>query len=181
MDLSFPHIELPELFWSFETGAPMTQCSMCGRELLDGATDYMIEKGFKDEETLFEVALCMECHARCALELSEESRENIQHYFQTTVRFAERFQHHASHHGADFLPWVSHCMAKGYPMHECGEYQLYGYARGDRLLFNGAPYLLSGEAIEEIFLLCSHHTRGILEDLTNRLLDLDAPKEILIL
>lgn len=62
MDVHHDYIPLPEIFWSFETGQPMEHCSLCGCDLMVPDTNYLIEKAFKNRETVFEHALCLKCY-----------------------------------------------------------------------------------------------------------------------
>ncbi|VGO22770.1 hypothetical protein [Pontiella sulfatireligans] len=174
-------IPLPEIFWSFETGQPMGHCSVCGCDLMEGCLDYQIEKAFKDGETIFEAAVCTRCQFEVFSELSEKSREQITRYFTRRISMHERTSECLERFGTDHRKWIAHCLIKGYPLEECGEYQLYGYCSGGELVFNGAPHILSGEVIEEITDLLSAASLGVLGKLSDRLFGIDAPKDLLII
>jgi hypothetical protein len=174
-------IPVPKIFWSFETGRPMDRCRMCDCDLMENSTDYLIEKAFCNGETLFEVALCLDCHTKCAAELSKESTENIQRYFETRINIEDRFFNNSKKFGTQHEHWISHCMIKGYPIEECTEHQIYGYCSGSDLLFSGAPYMLSGESIEEIVDQLSSKTLDALGALSDQLLGLDMPQNIILL
>jgi len=174
------HIPVPEIFWSFETGKPIERCSLCNRDLTAAGTNYLIEKAFREGETMFEHALCLHCHVECVGELSAESLERIQAYFAEHADLENRPTRLLEQHGTDPARWLGHCMVKGFPIDECSEYQIYGFCIGRNLLFNGAPYLLSGEAIDDILELLSGQTLGALGDISDRLFGIDAPKELLV-
>jgi hypothetical protein len=174
------YIPVPEEFWSFETGRPMAQCSLCGCDLMADGTNYLIEKAFIRGETIFEHALCLGCHAKCVSELSQESLQRIQNYFAEHVDMEEYRTTSLERFGTDHTQWISHCMVKGYPIRECEEYQLYGFCIDSDLMFNGTPYALSGEAIDEIMQLMSNQTLGAMADLSDRLFGIDAPKDLLV-
>jgi len=174
-------IPVPEIFWSFETGRPFSRCRLCGVDLMTHGADYLIEKAFKNGETIFEHAICLPCYMHCQQELSEESRERIAAYFAEHTDMEARQLRFSQAHGTDHEKWIEHCAVKKYPVRECEEHQLYGFCSGDALLFAGAPYILSGEAIEEILDLLSNETLGTLHDLTGRLFGIDAPKDLLII
>ncbi len=176
-----PAIPIPEIFWSFETGKPLEQCSLCGCRLLEPGTPYLIEKAFRGSEVIFEHALCLDCHAASQQSLSQTSRERVRDYFAARVDPAERFRVLTEQHGTDHEAWISHCMVKGFPVREVDEYQLYGFCLGGELLFNGAPYVLCGEVIDEIIDLLSAETLGVLGELSNKLFGMDAPKDLLVI
>lgn len=171
---------IPEVFWSFETGRPFTRCSLCGRDLMEEGTNYLIEKAFREGETLFEHALCLDCHVGCQEEMSEESRRNIRAYFADRVDIESRPMQLQQKAGADSARWLDHCLVKGYPLEECGEYQIYGFCIDRDLIFNGAPYMICGEVIDEILELLSSQTLGVLGDISDRLFGIDAPKDLLV-
>ena len=172
-------IPTPEVFWSFETGKPLSRCRLCETELIEADVDHLIEKAYKNDETIFEHAICLPCHARCQKELSEESRERIGAYFAEHANMELRQQQMCEAHGTDHGKWLGHCIVKGYPIHECDEYQIYGFCSGKSLVFAGAPYMICGEALDEVLDLMSNQTLGVLDDLSQRLFGIDAPKGLL--
>lgn len=174
-------IPVPEIFWSFETGKPMRRCSLCHCDLMAEGTQYLIEKAFRDGETMFEHALCLQCHFQCLEEMSEESIDNIQAYFAERVEPGDRPALLLEQYGTDHKRWLGKCMVKGYPVEECGEYQIYAFCSGRDLLFSGAPYMICGEVVDEILELLSSETRGTLADLSDRLFGIDAPNDLLVI
>lgn len=174
-------IPLPEIFWSFETGQPIERCGLCNCSLLEAETPYVIEKAFNNGETIFEHALCMDCHAESVSQMSAESMERIRSYFSDRVDSGKRQLNGAEQFGSNHAQWLSHCMVKGYPASECGEYQVYGFCIGQTLVFDVPPYLLSGEVIEEIMDQLSSETIGALAELSDQLFGLDAPKDLLLI
>jgi hypothetical protein len=143
-------------------------------------TNYLIEKAFKNGETIFEHALCLDCHAQCIGELSTESLQRIHHFFQERVDVETRRFQALEKFGMDHQQWIGHCMLKGYPLRECDEYQLYAFCIDRDLVFNGAPYMVCGEAIDEIIDLLSSETLGALGDLADRLFGIGAPRAMFV-
>jgi len=180
MDQGDDYIPVPEVFWSFETGRPIDRCKLCGCDLMAEGTSYLIEKAFRNGETIFEHALCLECHMECVKELSQESLRRIRAYFDELGDMEHYRAQSLDRFGTDPEKWIAHCMVKGYPIRECEEYQLYGFCVDRDLLFNGAPYALCGEAIDEIMDLLSAETRGALDALSDRIFGIDAPKDLLV-
>ena len=181
MDMHHDYIPLPEIFWSFETGKPIEHCSLCGRDLMVAGTNYLIEKAFLKGETIFEHALCLGCYQKTHESLSEESRARINAYFSEHVDMDRRQEALMQEHGADHEKWIGHCLVKGFPVQEVEEYQLYGFCIDQDLVFSGAPYVLCGEVIEEILELLSPETIGVMNDLSEKLFGIDAPKDLLVL
>ncbi len=173
-------IPLPEIFWSFETGQPIKRCGLCDCNLLEADTPYVIEKAFNNGETIFEHALCLDCHAASVSQMSAESMQRIRAYFSERVDAEKRQLDGLEQFGNDHKRWLAHCMVKGYPASECGEYQVYGFCSRENLIFDVAPYLLSGEVIEEIMELLSSETVDALAEISDRLFGLDAPKDLLV-
>lgn len=173
-------IPIPEVFWSFETGKPINRCGLCDRNLMEPGTNYLIEKAFKNGETIFEHALCLQCHTRSVDEMSTESMQRLHAYFAERVDMEKRIAQGVEQFGTDPEKWIAHCMVKGYPIRECEEYQLYGYCIDEDLIFNGAPYILSGEVIDDILELLSSKTLDALGDLSDRLFGFNAPKDLLL-
>ncbi len=180
MDELGNYIEVPEEFWSFETGKPLAACRLCGKDLMMEGTNYLIEKAFRNDETIFEHAMCLDCYAKCHESMSDESKIRIRDYFAEHVDMKQRDLDLLERHGTDHSKWLGHCMVKGYPLAECGEYQIYGYCIDKDLVFSGAPYALSGEVIEEILELLSPQTLGVMKDLSAKLFGIDAPKDLLV-
>lgn len=180
MDASPDSIPLPEIFWSFETGRPMQHCSLCGCGLMEPGTQYLIEKAFKNSETVFEHALCLSCYSDAHESLSQESRQRIEDYFAARVDINRRQRDFMEQYGTDHGKWIGHCMVKGFPVREVEEYQLYGFCVDHDLIFSGAPYVLCGDVIDEIMDLLSEETLGVMNDLSEKLFGIDAPKDLLV-
>lgn len=159
----------------------MHRCSLCNCDLIAPDTNYLIEKAFANGETIFEHALCLDCHAVTVSQMSADSMQRIRTYFSEHVDMEKRHASALEQFGNDHQKWIAHCLIKGYPLQECGEYQLYGFCSGDQLTFNGSPYILSGEAVDEITDLLSSETAEALADISDRLFGLDVPKNLLML
>ena len=62
---SYTFREIPSIFYSSETGAPIEQCLLCERELKD--CTYLIEKAYSNypelntSDLIWEYAICQEC------------------------------------------------------------------------------------------------------------------------
>ena len=173
-------IPIPREFWSFETGMPFKRCSVCERSLLENGVEHFIEKAIEKDEVIFEYAICGECREGLMREISETSLKLIQNYFAEHIDFAHRTEQLASSDPQDYRAWISRCLVKGNPRNELDKYQLYGYCIGEEMILCEAPYLISGEAIDDIIKLLSDQTLGFLNDFTERLFGIDMPKDIIL-
>ncbi|MDF7826151.1 hypothetical protein P4B35_19120 [Pontiellaceae bacterium B12227] len=180
MDLHHDYIAVPEVFWSFETGKPISHCKLCDCDLMEPGTNYLIEKAFKNGETIFEHALCLSCYTESHQSMSEDSREKIRDYFAEHVNMDERQNIFMEQYGTEHEKWIDHCMVKGFPVREIEEYQLYGFCIDKDLVFSGAPYVLCGDVIEEIMELLSAETLGTMNALSQKLFGVDAPHDLLM-
>jgi hypothetical protein len=180
MDVHHDYIPIPEIFWSFETGKPITSCKLCGCDLMQPGTNYLVEKAFKMGETIFEHALCLDCYTECNQSMSEDSRLRIRDYFAERIDVDGRQEELLNAHGTNHEKWISHCMVKGFPVREVDEYQLYGFCIDKDLIFSGAPYVLCGDVIEEILELLSAETLGVMSDLSRKLFGIDVPHDLLV-
>lgn len=162
-------IEVPETLHSYSEKAPFSNCMVCNKHLLEDGTQYLIEKairkytGTKAFDVVFEYAICMECAMRMHQSMSEITMIRLAEYFGK-IDFAARKDALIAEHGLDSEPWLNHCIIKGTHISELSEYQLCGFCDGKDLLLTHMPYLISGEALDEISELISAKTREELDD-----------------
>lgn len=154
---------IPEEFKNFSTGAHFSQCIECDKDLLQSGEEYFIEKaiktypGFKAKDIIFEYAICMTCTERFRKQISEESMQSIARYFAENVNLANRMQI-MQNHPDEPEKWMEKCLVKGTENQDLQEYQIYAHCKGDRLLTTQMPYMISGEALDEISNLLSNKT-----------------------
>ena len=172
---------VPELFWSLETGRPFVKCTLCGATLLKPGINYAIQKSFSGTETIFECAICLPCDKAIQKEVSKKSMQLIHHYFEEHVDFQTRGQQMLSMNGMDVEKWVQHCVIKGTPKNECKEYMLCGWCIDEDMAFINMPFLVSGEAVDELTSLLSPQTRGVLEGINDQLFGQDIPKGLIMI
>lgn len=157
-------IEIPTIFKHHITGEHFERCISCDTYLLESGTPYLIEKavkkypGYQATDVLFEYAMCMNCAAKMRQELSSESLQRIQQYFEQKVNFYDRLEDLEGCN--DPQQWLSHCIITGKPIHTLDEYQLLAYCEGKQLQFSGMPYMISGQAADEMTHLLSNKTIG---------------------
>ncbi len=160
--------ELPELFYSSDTGKPIERCLVCGKYLLDNE-EYIIEKAFTNypgistQDLVWEFAICMDCMHEQMKEYSEESEQKMAEYFQANLDFSHQNELRSSNE-FDVEKWLSKCMIKGTPIEECAQYQISTQCVGTMMVFDRTPMMISGKAIDEIIQLMSNETLGFFND-----------------
>ena len=153
---------IPEEFYSFESKKPFERCIECDKYLLDGETEYLIEKavrnyrGYKAKDVVFDYAICMDCAEKMRKEISPESWQQIMNYFQKNMDMQKRIQMMEDDPDTN----LKACMIKGINANDCEEYQIYAHCKGNKLNMENPPYLISGEVMDEILPLLSKKTES---------------------
>lgn len=165
--MDFPaHSDIPAIFKSHDSGQYLEKCISCEAYLLEPGKQYFIEKafrtypGFRATDVIFEYAMCMDCADRMRNELSRESLLRIQHYFINKIDLEGRYELLSQKGHGNPDAWLSNCIVTGKPVAHLKEYQLCAHCDGKSLIFSGMPYMISGEAMEEMADLLSAKTRG---------------------
>lgn len=164
-----PHrTPIPPVFYSTDTEAPFEECLVCERALLDGTTDYVIEKGYRTfdaydvRETVFGYALCMPCHDTISQSFSEASKHRCQSYLQQRINLRERslafLDQGSDDPNLDPSRWIDHCIVHETPRDELGEYQLLAHCHKDDLLLTHLPLMIGGRAVGELVQRLSNET-----------------------
>lgn len=172
----FDSIEIPEEFFSYDTGAPFEKCIVCEKKVRQKNEVYLVEKaykqypGFKAKDVIFEYAMCMNCAQTLRNELSEESLRKIDQFMMQRVDMIARNEELSEVTTANIEPWISHCMVSGKPRENCSEYQIHGICENDRLVFMNSPFIISDEVMNEMSMLLSNDTLGQMDDFIDRYL-----------
>jgi hypothetical protein len=158
-------IEIPKIFYSDTDDSPFKTCVMCGKDLLTGDEEYMIEKVLKtypDHDfvsTIFEFAICTKCHSKMQQSMSEESMRNIQSFYNDFIRKKGTDSIVVDLSTFNINNWLSKCFFTGKPVNEMEEYQVVGVFKGDKLLLNKIPMVMGFETMEQMSELLSKQTR----------------------
>jgi hypothetical protein len=164
------HIKIPKVLYSSDTGKPFEKCMMCSKFLLDDGTPYFIEKAIKQhpevkvKEIIFEYAMCADCMVMMNQSLSEESRANINAYFEQHGNLAVRREKLLQKKTLRIDAWINRCVIKDTPIRQSGEYQVVAQCSGKHLLFTYMPFALSMQAMEEMTALMSAKSLGEMDD-----------------
>jgi hypothetical protein len=151
---------IPAIFYKSDTGEPFSECISCTTNLLITNTPYIIEKaikqyrGFHSSDTIFEYAICMHCYEELGRAMSEESKKNINDYYQINVDFESRRNQLTN----SIDEWISECLIKHTRRSQLSEYQIIGQFQANQMLYYNLPILLSEEAIDEMMQLLSNAT-----------------------
>ncbi|MFC1730700.1 hypothetical protein ACFL6I_10245 [candidate division KSB1 bacterium] len=167
-------VPIPQIFHSDVTKEPIKNCIDCDVSLIDSNKHYLIEKAFsynKDYEvrnTIFEYAICYDCAMKLRESLSDESKKNMNEFFEKHSSFTERSEQLIKEKDFELDKWIGNCMINGTPVNDTNEYQIFCQCQGDQMLFTYMPYMISGEALEEMAELLSDKTRdemdGFMDD-----------------
>lgn len=156
---------IPEIFHSDGSGQHFGQCSACRSELVG---NYFIEKVFRRYEngekyTVFEMAICKDCHNEMMDGISDESRQRM-------TQFMEEGMKYMPNEDESFEQSLSRCNFTGQATDELKEFHVLGFFRGDHLLNN--PVVMSAEMREEQAELLSEQTKDFFDDFMKRIIDL---------
>ncbi len=112
---------IPELLYSACDEGPFKACVACGADLTSPEAIYQVQKTWKNDEVVFELAVCARCASLAARDFSAESFERIQRFLM------ERYQPSLD---------LGHChfCRKRLDGEEPAEYEVGGFCRGVRLL-----------------------------------------------
>ncbi|MBN2009168.1 hypothetical protein JW960_07465 [candidate division KSB1 bacterium] len=149
---------------------------------MDKGTSYYIEKVIKQYKKLntydviYEYAICASCCNKLASQYSQTSLENIQNYFLNHTDFLVRRHELLAYENIDINQWIDNCVIRGTSIHDLEEYQMACHCFGDKMVLDIFPFIIGGEALEEIVKLLSNQTLDIISDFKrNKLLSPTEP------
>ena len=161
---------IPQEFFCFETHRPFTNCLVCDNDLSKGDIDYFVEKAIKNypdhevADVVYEYAMCWNCVQQMNSQMSEDSMQNIQKYFSGQKDFMDKMMLHQSGQKPELEDSLEHCIITQEPASKLSEYMIYGHFRGDKMVLNTMPYLLSGQVMDEVADLLSNETLGEIDN-----------------
>lgn len=143
---------IPEDFHSFETGKPFDTCIECDRDLNYPRADYIIEKGYQDDEVVYEYALCNDCAQNLSGEMSKDSTKHLKRCLKRPILKAT----------------IDGCRICGLPRDELPSYAMVGGCLGDEMIFWNVPILICEPCLETVYEGLSKKTRDIMDDFEER-------------
>lgn len=168
---------IPEIFHSDKSKQLFTHCKMCEKDLMACGEPYLIEKAYGQDltkgkrEVIFELAYCMKCLQGVHDTLSEESRQRIQTYFNANTELDKRDEELNKYELFEVDVWLQNCIIKNKSIDEVKEFQIYALCVGSQILYHQAPYMVCGEAVDEIGELLSNKSLDILNDFMTDIID----------
>ncbi len=157
---------IPDIFYSYDTKELFQNCVECDKYLLDGTTEYFIEKafrkypGFTATDVVFEYAICTECAITLHNQMSEESRNRINEFMMD----------HLGNMKLQNSPeeMLRTCIITGKPIEDAQEYQIMAHCFQDQLFPQMMPYMICDEALDQLSELLSNATLDIMDDFRGR-------------
>lgn len=164
MDEQEYKIEIPHQFYSDSEGKAFEHCQVCKKYLLQEGTSYVIEKAFKNykgydfNSTIFEYAICLNCHGDIQKSMSKESLQNLQAYYMEVL--AERGNQPIVINVNEFKldDWMSKCFFTGDSTDGMEEYQVVAQFNGPKMVLNMPPMIVGEAAMEQMSALLSNST-----------------------
>ena len=157
-------IDIPDRFYSDAEGKPFENCQMCGKFLLTEGTTYVVEKAIKNykdydvNSTIFEFAVCIDCHTKVQQGMSDESLANLHRYYQHIIAEKGNQPIVIDVRNFNLNDWLSKCFFKGDEVKEMNEYQLVAQFNGNKMQMNMPPMIIGEKAMEEMAELLSDKT-----------------------
>lgn len=179
-------IEIPEKFYSDAEGKPFEFCQVCGKYLLTDGTSYVVEKAFKNYKgydfntTLFEYAICTDCHTQIQKSMSAESIQNLQQYYMRIVAEKSKQPLVINLNEFNLEEWTSKCFFTDDEVSNMDEYQLVGQFNGSKMVMNMPPMVVGEAAMNQMSDLLSNQTIDEMNDFKSKFLGPDPQLEEII-
>ncbi len=157
-------IEIPQRFFSDVNDKPFENCNICDKYLLDDDVPYVIEKAMKNYEghefssTIYEFAICHDCHVVMQQSMSQESIQNLQRYYQTVMSSKAAEPLVIDINSFDLDTWLSKCFFNGNEIDKMKEYQVVAQFKGKQMLLNTPPIIIGEDAMKQMSGLLSDKT-----------------------
>ncbi|MEM9410859.1 MAG: hypothetical protein AAGA30_07075 [Planctomycetota bacterium] len=159
-------LDIPKILHSVEKDMPFRNCLQCGADLLTSNRYYVIEKVFKRNEVIVELAMCLECREDQGEEgMSAQSASNMQSFVEQRINVQERLRLMSQVNDSDKIdPWLERCILSDQPSQIFSEFQIVALCRGPWIQRDFYPALISGRALEEMSDSLSPETRDWMDD-----------------
>ena len=179
-------IPIPSFFYSFDTNAPFSQCTMCNEDLQQ-FSKYFIEKVFKQNrvlnksEIVYEYAICASCASSMTSEISNESKMAItQLYDDYSENFLCKldYLHRTEKYTID--SWIERCSLTGKEVRLCNEYAVNAIIEDSRLVYEHTPIVISDDFVLKIQEVLSKETKDTFDNFRDKITDGSTSVEDLI-
>jgi len=165
--VDFKLIDIPKLFQSYKDEKLFEHCISCNKYLLQDDTHYIIEKAIRNypnlnsKDVIFEYAMCFDCVEKMREEISEESMNNINKYFNENVISIPIFVS-TQEIVPDINKYIEKCLVTGESITTLNEYVIQAYCISDKLDLTFFPYMISEKVMNDITNLLSNKTLDFL-------------------
>ncbi len=157
-------IEIPERFFSDVTDKPFESCNICDKSLLENDEPYVIEKAMRNYEghdfssTIYEFAICHDCHSNMQKSMSAESLQSLQNYYTSVMVSKGNQPIMIDMNNFDMDTWLSKCFFMGEEINGMKEYQVVGQFKGSKMIMNTPPIIIGEGAMKQMAELLSEKT-----------------------
>jgi hypothetical protein len=129
-----------------------------------------------ERSLVFEFAYCLDCLDQMRAEFSIESKQKLDSYFVKNSDLEKRQTGLTANNLFDVDLWLQNCIVKNESIDEVEEFQILALCEGGDMLYHYFPYMICGNAMEEVANLLSNKTLDMLNDF---LIDnIDVPPEL---
>lgn len=148
----------------FEKNTPFLSCSFCNKDFKENEV-YYVEKAFKhhlnfkSSDVILEYALCNKCMLEIRANLSIESKERIDNYFESNLK-------------QEYLQSGTQCCIYGDSIYDEKEFQVVAVAKNGSLIEGGRLLILGAKAMDEIQELLSAQTKEELNNFFDSIIDM---------
>ncbi|MAE07999.1 MAG: hypothetical protein CL661_04485 [Bacteroidetes bacterium] len=164
MDQKEFKIDIPQRFFSDVSDSPFENCNICDKYLLENDVPYVVEKAVKNYEghkfssTIYEFAICQDCHVNMQKSMSEESLQNLQGYYHKVMSAKGKEPLVIDIQNFDLDNWLSKCFFDGNEIEAMNEYQIVAQFKGRQLVMNTPPIIIGENAMKQMAGLLSDKT-----------------------
>ena len=157
-------IKIPQRFFSDVTDEPFENCNICNKYLLENDVPYVVEKALRNYEghdfssTIYEFAICQDCHMKMQKSMSEESLQSLQKYYTDVMQKRGSQPIVLDMNNFDMDNWLSKCFFEGGEISEMKEYQVVAQFKGSQLIMNAPPIIIGESAMKQMAGLLSEKT-----------------------
>ncbi len=157
-------IAIPQRFFSDVSDEPFENCNVCNKYLLENDVPYVVEKALRNYEghdfssTIYEFAICQDCHTKMQKSMSEESLQSLQKYYGEVMTKKGPQPIVLDMNNFDMDNWLSKCFFEGNEISDMKEYQIVAQFKGPQLIMNTPPIIIGETAMKQMAELLSEKT-----------------------
>jgi len=157
-------IDIPDRFFSDVTDKPFESCNVCDKSLLEDEVPYVVEKAMRNYDghdfssTIYEFAICQDCHTKMQTSMSKESIQSLQNFYLEVMKQKGSQPIMIDMNNFDMNTWLSKCFFKDEEIRGMKEYQIVGQFKGSKMIMNTPPIIIGENAMKQMAELLSEKT-----------------------